>query len=691
MKVTIHSGLYEIKKEMQQRKHQRMTIKMRSFMTRIGQKRRTSQLVQQVNKQLNKMGMRAYSPKGSQWHHLKMDEWVTFASQLKERSPHHVHVKENDHPFHLYLHQQEALEKLEQMKRPFSGLLSIPTGGGKTVVAVHWLLKEGVKKGRKVLWLTHRHDLLDQAFLTIQKHATDALLAKDQDFTCRLVSSEETHQSIRDIQATDHVVIGTNGSLVGQLTLLLRNWLTPQEEILIIVDEAHHAVSETYEQILTTLSHQVKPTILGLTATPFRTVEEEKGLLKKRFSADIVYKLDVATLIARGILAEPIFKEMKTGVKKLPTLSMKDVQQIHTADVLPPKIEQYLAVHQSRNKAIVGEYVNGAHVYKKTLVFALNRNHAVQLTKQFSAQGIRADFFISGEEKKQTALEQFKDGTLDVLVNVNMLTEGTDLPDVQTVFLTRPTTSAILMTQMIGRAMRGIEAGGTETARIVHFQDDWPETISWITPNELYRDDLAKLKQPHLLERKHPVEPISFHHVQHLFEKNIHRDTEQYRFTETIPIGVYSFLDTKTQQTVDILVYEHLVDAFEAWMKALEIASDEEETTQIHYAERNYFKEKRHTFGYDRNDLQAIHRYVRETKKKPMLRRFKNREAVDVTKLAEKLSQKGLVAEAKKAFIDRYWHDEQSFLAVYFGFNKLAFRKRLELELLRLEEPDLFE
>lgn len=691
MKVTIHSGLYEIKKEMQQRKHQRMTIKMRSFMARIGQKRRTNQLVEQVNKRLGEMGMRAYSPTGTQWQHLKMDEWVTFSKQLQDPPRHIIKVQKQARPFRLYLHQQEALHKLERIKQPFSGILSIPTGGGKTVVAVHWLLKEGVEKGRKVLWLTHRHDLLDQAYETIQKHATDALLTEGQSFICRLISSDETHESIKDIQAMDQVVIATNGSLVGQLTLLLKNWLTPQEELLIIVDEAHHAVSETYEHILTTLSHQVKPTILGLTATPFRTVEEEKGLLKKRFSTDILYKLDISTLIARGILAEPIFKEMKTGVKKLPTLSMKDVQQIHTADVLPPKIEQYLAVHQSRNKAIVGEYVNGAHVYKKTLVFALNRNHAVQLTNQFSAQGIRADFFISGEEKKQTALEQFKDGTLDVLVNVNMLTEGTDLPDVQTVFLTRPTTSAILMTQMIGRAMRGIEAGGTETARIVHFQDDWPETISWITPNELYRDDLSRLKQPHLLERKPPVESISFHLVQHLFEKITHRDTEQYRFTETIPIGVYSFLDPKTEQTVDILVYEHLVDAFEAWMKALDIGSVEEKTTQINHAERRYFKEKRHTFGYDRNDLLAIYQYVKETKKKPMLRRFKNREAVDVTKLAEKLSQKGLVGEAKKAFIDRHWHDEQSFLAVYFGFNKLAFRKRLEVELLRLEEPELFE
>jgi len=65
-----------------------------------------------------------------------------------------------------------------------------------------------------------------------------------------------------------------------------------------------------------------------------------------------------------------------------------------------------------------------------------------------------------------------------VLVNVNILTEGTDLPSVQTVFLARPTTSTILMTQMIGRALRGEKAGGTATAYIVSFVDHWRDKIA---------------------------------------------------------------------------------------------------------------------------------------------------------------------------------------------------------------------
>ncbi|WP_144557659.1 DEAD/DEAH box helicase [Shouchella miscanthi] len=687
MKPTIQLGLFELKEEMKQRKHQRMTIKMRSFMKRIGQKRRTEHMVATVNKHLKRLKVRVYSSTGTQWHRLKMEEWVTFSFQEMEHSPHLVKVRTSDFPFRLYVHQEEALRRLDKIPLPFSGILSIPTGGGKTVVAVHWLLKEGVSKGRKVLWLTHRHDLLDQAFSAIRTLATDDLVEKVKSISCRLISSEETHESVKAIQAVDQIVIGTNQSIAGQLSLLQENWLKANEDLLIIVDEAHHAVSETYELILTTLSKKANPTILGLTATPFRTIEEEKGLLKKRFPADIVYKLDVATLIARGILAEPFFKELKTGVEKLPTLSGVDIQHIHTADRLPPKVEHYLAVHQARNTLIVKEYGDHKQVYGKTLVFAMNRKHAILLTEQFVEAGISADYFISGEEKKEDALKRFKENELDVLVNVNMLTEGTDLPDVQTVFLARPTTSAILMTQMIGRAMRGVEAGGTASARIVHFHDDWPETISWITPSELYRDEAAVIKQRSFENQEMP---LSTSIVDKWYKSLPTQEAEAHRFVETIPVGVYSFIDPSLQQTIDILVYEHLATAYEAWLENLKPVAKNEVSAMLDKTAKTYFKEKRHTFGFHEQDLAALYRYFRATQQKPVLRWLKDRDKVDITRMAEEIKQRGLYGDEKKHFIDTLWNKEQSFIAVYFGFDKLEFRKRLELELIRLEEPELF-
>ncbi len=57
-------------------------------------------------------------------------------------------------------------------------------------------------------------------------------------------------------------------------------------------------------------------------------------------------------------------------------------------------------------------------------------------------------------------IKRFREGNLDVLINVNILSEGSDIPEIDSIFLTRPTMSSILMTQMIGRGLRGLESGG---------------------------------------------------------------------------------------------------------------------------------------------------------------------------------------------------------------------------------------
>ena len=96
------------------------------------------------------------------------------------------------------------------------------------------------------------------------------------------------------------------------------------------------------------------------------------------------------------------------------------------------------------------------------------------------------------QDDNKRILNQFKtgkdehgnDSPLDVLINVRMLTEGADVPSVQTVFITRQTTSSILLTQMIGRALRGEKAGGSSEANIVLFFDDWKQHLidTWAIP-----------------------------------------------------------------------------------------------------------------------------------------------------------------------------------------------------------------
>ncbi len=100
-----------------------------------------------------------------------------------------------------------------------------------------------------------------------------------------------------------------------------------------------------------------------------------------------------------------------------------------------------------------------------------------------------------------------------------MLTEGTDVPDLNTVFLTRQTTSNILLTQMVGRALRGPKFGGTDYAYIVSFVDDWKQAINWAEYDQLGdgaadEDGGERIKRP-------PLQLISIDLVRRLARRRI--------------------------------------------------------------------------------------------------------------------------------------------------------------------------
>jgi hypothetical protein len=111
-------------------------------------------------------------------------------------------------------------------------------------------------------------------------------------------------------------------------------------------------------------------------------------------------------------------------------------------------------------------------------------------------------------------LHSFRNNELDVLLNVKMLSEGTDVPDVTAVFITRQTTSGILLTQMVGRALRGRAAGGGATkefANIVFFVDNWQKVINFATPEEGDTQDSEPLTRG-----AYPIEYISIELVENL-------------------------------------------------------------------------------------------------------------------------------------------------------------------------------
>ena len=412
-----------------------------------------------------------------------------------------------------YKHQQEAFynlqnEIIKSNKNPFAGLLVLPTGGGKTLTAAHWISKNILDKNKKVLWVAHRHELLEQAQKTFaEKLAYKDIFSNKQSFNYRIISG--IHDKPVNIRPTDDIIISSKDSLNSGFNHLQKKWIeNSEDEIFLVIDEAHHATAKTYRKLIENLKSSVsKFKMLGLTATPFRTAEDEKGMLKKVFPDDIIYKIDLRTLIRLGILSEPHFEEVSTGQNIIEQyeLSEQQIQELNSKfgdfnAILGEQISQSIANNKERNLTIVNRYVTQKSRYKQTIVFAINVDNAIALNALFQEAGIKSDYVlgsikdiatgvvISTKENKQK-IDKFRKGELEVLINVNILTEGTDVPNVQSIFLARPTTSSILMTQMIGRGLRGPKAGGTKDAYIVSFIDDWQNQIAWVNPEKLFIEE----------------------------------------------------------------------------------------------------------------------------------------------------------------------------------------------------------
>ena len=188
-----------------------------------------------------------------------------------------------------YEHQKMAMQALDKMNQEtaFSTLVVIPTGGGKTYTASMWLLKNAIDKKKKILWIAHRQMLLDQAAESFQKFAYTEVIPHVSSFCFRIVSGASTHDRTIDIRPDDNLLIVSKDSL-GRNMDRLEKWIHGEKELFLIVDEAHHATAKTYRKIIDYVKSQVPNLkMIGLTATPFRTSENEQGLLAKIFTDGI--------------------------------------------------------------------------------------------------------------------------------------------------------------------------------------------------------------------------------------------------------------------------------------------------------------------------------------------------------------------------------------------------------------------
>ena len=633
-----------------------------------------------------------------------------------------------------YEHQKKAMEALDKMNQEasYSTLVVLPTGGGKTYTASMWLLKNAIDKRKKILWIAHRQMLLDQAAESFQKFAYTEVVPHISSFCFRIVSGASSNDRTSDIRPGDTLPIVSKNS-IGRNIDRLDQWLKGEKELYLIVDEAHHSTAKTYRKVIDYVKAKVPNLkLIGLTATPFRTAEEEQGLLAKIYTdgisdgrvvhgdVGITYQIGLKELINRQILAKPIFESFYTDEEYGDSLGVDAWESIQHLDVLPDEVAQQMADSAARNKLIVETYKAKQNDYGQTILFAVNVVHAIQLTSLFKKAGIKADFIVSSvkdaitgvtisREDNERKLEDYRNGKLQVLINVNILTEGVDLPKTKTVFLARPTVSSILMTQMVGRALRGTAAGGTASAYIVSFVDHWNEHIAWVNPESLF-DGNNDFQDNESERAKRDLRMIAISKIEEfaaILDDAVDTTAlEKVPFEQRIPVGMYAFTyleENGMDHAYQVMVYDSTQNAYKNLMDALpslfkSFGATEEYLTEAQLDEmeaqcRDSFFCGEMIPPYERKDVLNILKYYAQYEAVPQFYTFAevDRSKLDVSKIAQHIWDEDMGERKRTEYIDSLWESsDDNMLRLFFG-RKLYFLRQLNIELMKLSHPDIYD
>ncbi|MDR1486337.1 MAG: DEAD/DEAH box helicase [Planctomycetaceae bacterium] len=350
----------------------------------------------------------------------------------------------------LRKHQQEALNVLAQMRQNHEtiALLYHATGTGKTVTAI----LDAKSVGKRTLFLAHTLELVKQAYAS---------------FTA-LWTEKSVGLFVDDKKEMDtDIVCGSIQSMALHLDMFSEN-----DFGYLIIDEAHHAVTDTYQKILSFFNPEFT---LGLTATPERTDDVNiLDIFKKT-----AHKLDLKTAVEIGELVPVRCLRIRTNID-LTKVKYNSIQ--YNSRDLEAKI-----FVPERNRLILEtwtKFVNG----KRTVIFCVSVQHAEEVVAIFQQEGIAAKS-VSGKMKmsaRNEIITDFADGKIKVLCACDLLNEGWDCPQTEVLFMSRPTMSKLLYLQQLGRGMR--LSAGKECLMVFDFVDN---ANQFNVPYSLHR--IAKL------------------------------------------------------------------------------------------------------------------------------------------------------------------------------------------------------
>jgi superfamily II DNA or RNA helicase len=322
-------------------------------------------------------------------------------------------------------YQIEGIEKIEAAWK--SGvrrvMFQMPTGTGKTVV-FNQIVKQELEQNSTstVLILAHRQELIEQ---NVERLRTDFQIEAGM------------------IMGDNPVNLALPVQVASIQTLSRRDYpsLNPS---LIIIDEAHHVGAASYKKLL---SEYPDARLLGVTASPTR--------LSGEGFTDSFDKLITSKSIKDFIKDEHLADIQYIGRRQIwSKLDLNSISINNTGDYDPNQLS--LMMQQDFVMAnLIQSYVKYAEK-KKMIVFAVNVEHSKYIVERYQEAGFRAAHIDADtdESERKEIINKFKAGKIRILSNVDIVSEGFDVPDCEVVQLARPTKSLVKYLQQIGRCMR---------------------------------------------------------------------------------------------------------------------------------------------------------------------------------------------------------------------------------------------
>ena len=322
----------------------------------------------------------------------------------------------------LFDYQEDMKERIEKALRLHRSVMAqMPTGTGKTYLLTAVIDSFVSNNPMEKVWIVaHRRELVSQIDETVRKFHS--------------FSASNTSSLLSSVKAMS-------------IQWLMRHYDEIEEEPgMIVIDEAHHALAKTYKEMWERFPNAK---FLGLTATPCRL--NGKGFTDL-FDV-LVQSWSVPEFISKGRLATYDFVSIKSdGV----TQRLIDSLQKRGADGDYQNKEMDMLLNKKPSIERLYQSLEEFGKDRKGIVYAINISHAQKITKLYQENGVKAiaiDSKTPATERQQD-IEAFKKGDIQVLVNVDIFSEGFDCPDVEFVQLARPTLSLAKYLQMVGRGLR---------------------------------------------------------------------------------------------------------------------------------------------------------------------------------------------------------------------------------------------